>query len=501
MGIKKFLQLKKRWLAAWVLELTVIALILDKSHENIAYGFLIAALVFTLVLAVILVREVGSITKIGILGISLWAYSDLMERSGWWYSFYKWAGLYRDETTSVTNFMILGMFYLWLIGVVIFLAWILKLLLLLVKRTLTTKRRVGVAVGMAVTALVSAMGYGAYRLYVNMDNRIKTLETLAGGKQALLCNKQEVVAKTSQAIVRVVGGASEGSGVIVKDNGTIITNFHVIQTEASPKVVFTDYSFKTAKIILADKAKDIAILKIEAATPNFIPIVNRNQPLNTLDNVYSFGFPLGTNLAGGPTVQEGRFVSMRYMDGISYIHTDLSLQSGQSGGALTDRCGNLLGINQMTLSGAAFTISTGTVLDTWFNLLSVENPLKDVKKIEFKSDESPEEAVRAFYNYQKVRQLDKAYTLLSPEAVNHAPFEEWVKGYAEVIDVEVVSAKLDEKDPYVVAVKLISQDLVGQNVVYKYFEGLWRVVKIDGHNRLTDHNIKEIPQPGWEWFY
>jgi serine protease Do len=333
-----------------------------------------------------------------------------------------------------------------------------------------------------------------------LEQRIAKIESVIG--EALTCNETEVVESVAKSIVRVVGGESEGSGVIIDSDGLIVTNFHVIQFEPAPKVVFSDYSFEQAEIVMASKEIDLAVLKIKptklmALKPDTIAA----SELQPLQQVLAFGFPWGTDIAGGVTIQRGGFVSLRNLEGVEMIHTDISLNPGNSGGALTDRCGRLIGINTAGVAGMGFAISAEQLNLTIATLATAEDPLKDVEKIEFKPFESPVESVKAFYNFQKVRQLEKAYKLLSPFEFNKVPFAEWEAGYANVIDVELVMVKADPDKDNRVQIKLVSKDLVGQEVIYKYFEGWWDTVLDTESYYLGKHQIIEIDPPGWSWWY
>lgn len=338
----------------------------------------------------------------------------------------------------------------------------------------------------------------------DLTSRVERIENKLGGNDVLNCDRKEVVEKVSKSIVRVVGAYSEGSGVIIDHNGTILTNYHVVNGEPSPKIVFSDYSKTTAEYVGIDEYVDLAILKIDLDTPNYTSLSNGNlyflTSLNPLDTVYSFGFPLGTDVAGDVTVQEGHFASIRDNGGVKYIHTDLSLQNGQSGGALTDVCGNLIGINQSTLSGASFSISSPSVFNSIEATMKKENPLEGVTKIDFLENQSGLEAVRAFYNYQVVHQLQKAYGLLSEDFLGDVSYEEWIEGYADVIGIDII--KIEETDEEnTIQIKIASIDLVDEDRVDKYFEGTWKTENQNGLWRLVKPSIKEVEDPDWDWFY
>lgn len=300
----------------------------------------------------------------------------------------------------------------------------------------------------------------------------------------------------------MVGGVGEGSGVIVKPNGTIATNHHVIQFEPSPKVVFPDYSFETAEILMADKNSDLAILKINKdSLPSISFDTSASDQLQPLQPLLAFGFPLGTMLPGQASIQQGRFVSFRNANGINYIQTDLSLNQGNSGGALTDTCGNLVGINTAGVAGLGMAVSASTALDTWFDLLNREDPLQDVTKLEFRPNDSPLETVRAFYNYQKARKLEEAYALLSDNFLKGATFENWKRGYQPLIDTQLMEIRNPDGASNTIFFKLVTKELIGEEIVAKYFDGIWEVREVDGSLKLWDPKIREVTNPSWDWFF
>lgn len=365
-----------------------------------------------------------------------------------------------------------------------------------------------VIIGM--TLIFVALPIGAERYYsyqleknneVDLLERINRIEKHMGGEKALSCDKDEIVRNVSKNIVRVVGVFSEGSGVVIENDGTIITNYHVVAGEPSPKIVFSDYSKYPAIYIGVDKHLDLAVLKIDKSTPDYLSFGDVAPfTLAPLTPVYSFGFPLGTDIVGGVTVQEGKFVSMRTMEGVDYLHTDLSLQEGQSGGALTDVCGNLLGLNQSSLAGASFSISNIDLFTSVFKLMNSEFDQTDIDIIEFKENESALEAVRAFYNYQVIHQLEKSFNLLAESYLDGLSFEKWSEGYENVVGIDLIAITQEDANN-TIYVKFVSTDLEGSSKVHRYFEGTWQTEKIDDQWKLIKPKIKQIDDPDWAWFY
>ena len=167
----------------------------------------------------------------------------------------------------------------------------------------------------------------------------------------------------TKTIVQVqVGNVSEdgeflpnggGSGVVISDEGLIMTNHHVIDNSTEVRVVFEDGRMYESKIIGSDKLTDIGLLKISAS--NLIPIsIGNSDALLVGDLAVAIGHPL--TLGAAPTVTTGVVSALaRRLDvggeamnsGVTLfglIQTDAPITRGSSGGALINSNGELIGI-------------------------------------------------------------------------------------------------------------------------------------------------------------
>ena len=145
---------------------------------------------------------------------------------------------------------------------------------------------------------------------------------------------------------------SLGSGVIVRSDGTIITNHHVVAGADEIKVVLADRREFDARVVGSDKRTDLAILKIEpgALKLPFLPFRDSDD-LEVGDIVLAIGNPFGL----GQTVTSGIISALaRTQVGINnlnfFIQTDASINPGNSGGALITMDGRLIGINSAIYS-------------------------------------------------------------------------------------------------------------------------------------------------------
>ena len=154
---------------------------------------------------------------------------------------------------------------------------------------------------------------------------------------------------------------SLGSGSIVRADGVVLTNHHVIDSATEIMVVTADRREWPAKVLLDDPRADLAVLKIDPkgeVLPT-IPIDDAATP-QVGDLVLAIGDPFGV----GQTVTNGIVSALARTDvGISdysfFIQTDASINPGNSGGPLVDMAGNLIGVNTAILSGSGSSAGIG----------------------------------------------------------------------------------------------------------------------------------------------
>ncbi len=145
---------------------------------------------------------------------------------------------------------------------------------------------------------------------------------------------------------------SLGSGVILRSDGIVVTNNHVIEGATELKVVLADRREFTAKLLLADPKVDLAVLKIDNGTEK-LPILPfaADESAAVGDLVLAIGNPFGV----GQTVTSGIVSALARPDvGITdysyFIQTDAAINPGNSGGALVDMNGRLMGVNTAIFS-------------------------------------------------------------------------------------------------------------------------------------------------------
>jgi Do/DeqQ family serine protease len=154
---------------------------------------------------------------------------------------------------------------------------------------------------------------------------------------------------------------SLGSGVLVRSDGVIITNNHVVAGGQEIMVSLADRREFPARILLADPRTDLAVLKIDA--PDRLPVlaIDDSSEAQVGDLVLAIGDPFGV----GQTVTNGIISALgRTADpdggaASSYIQTDAAINPGNSGGALVDMDGDLIGVNSFILSRSGTSSGVG----------------------------------------------------------------------------------------------------------------------------------------------
>ncbi|WP_019914578.1 S1C family serine protease [Paenibacillus sp. HW567] len=171
-----------------------------------------------------------------------------------------------------------------------------------------------------------------------------------------------------------------GSGVIYKKNdgkAFIITNNHVIDGAGKLEVVTVDGETRKATLVGADKVSDIAVLSIDAKGINTIAQIGDSSKLRFGETVIAIGNPLGLgdSLTSGIVSYTERTIPVSLnQDGVydweqEVIQTDAAINEGNSGGALVDLDGKVIGINTMKISdtgveGLGFAIPANHVIET-----------------------------------------------------------------------------------------------------------------------------------------
>ncbi len=168
-----------------------------------------------------------------------------------------------------------------------------------------------------------------------------------------------------------------GSGVIIREDGYIVTNNHVIEGATKIEVTLNSNQTYPATLIGTDPATDVALLKIEATGLPIIPFGDSDK-LRLGEWVIAIGSPydLRSTITAGIVSAKGRSMPNNGEFKIeSFIQTDAAVNPGNSGGALVDRAGNLVGINTAIISqtgsysGYSFAVPSNMVKKIAYDLM------------------------------------------------------------------------------------------------------------------------------------
>ena len=196
---------------------------------------------------------------------------------------------------------------------------------------------------------------------------------------------QEIYERNIPSVVSITAstgsGSATGTGVILSSNGYLVTNYHVVRQALSVAATLTDGRELRASLVGQDPVSDLAVLQVDAddLTPAQF---GDSDSLRVGDAVVAIGDPLGVELRG--TMTDGIVSAISrdvQVDGrtMNLIQTNAALNSGNSGGPLINRFGQVIGINTMKIGafadssgveGLGFAIPSATVQEVVNQLLS-----------------------------------------------------------------------------------------------------------------------------------
>ncbi len=168
---------------------------------------------------------------------------------------------------------------------------------------------------------------------------------------------------TQKRQVQTPRKTASGSGVIISADGYIVTNNHVVEGADELTVTLNDNKEFSARIVGTDKVTDLALIKIDGKNLPAITIAN-SENIKVGEWVLAVGNPLGLNntVTAGIVSAKARSLGANSVE--SFIQTDAAINAGNSGGALVNTRGELVGVNAMlysqtgSYSGYGFAIPT-----------------------------------------------------------------------------------------------------------------------------------------------
>ena len=194
--------------------------------------------------------------------------------------------------------------------------------------------------------------------------KVDTGELLTGA-QVFAANVNSTVGITTSITTNFWGysttSAASGSGIVLTDNGYILTNYHVIEDSQSVTVSTYDGASYDASVVGFDQSNDIAVLKVDAE--GLSPaVLGKSGDLSVGDQVVAVGNPLGEltfTMTQGIVSALDRDVTLSSGSSMKLIQTDCAINSGNSGGALFNMYGEVVGITNAKFSSS----SSGASID------------------------------------------------------------------------------------------------------------------------------------------
>jgi Do/DeqQ family serine protease len=269
-----------------------------------------------------------------------------------------------------------------------------------------------------------------------------------------------------------------GSGVIISSDGYIITNNHVIESAQNIKVILNDKREFEAKLVGADPSTDIALLKVEAKDLQFLTYGNSND-LKLGEWVLAVGNPfnLTSTVTAGIVSARSRNLGINedQLSIESFIQTDAVVNSGNSGGALVNQQGNLIGINTAiysrtgSYSGYSFAVPVTIVSKVVEDLKKygeVQRALLGVNISDINANLAKElklEKVEGVYvggvpengaaREAGIREKDVIIQVEGKQIKNTAELQEKISQYRPGDKVNVIVIRNNEKKPFTVTLR------------------------------------------------
>jgi putative serine protease PepD len=217
---------------------------------------------------------------------------------------------------------------------------------------------------------------GAAALTSGEQNTITVYEKVAPS----IVNITTAVCEQEFFFCSIPTGSNSGSGIVLKEDGTIVTNYHVVSDAQRIQVTLSDGRQKKAEIVASSPREDLAIIRTESVESPLKPIVfGDSDRLEVGEKVLAIGNPfgLGQTLSLGVVSMTGRNIRNDGMILRNLIQTSAAINPGNSGGALVNSAGELVGMNTAILSptgtnvGIGFAIPANRIKHVVPNLLNV----------------------------------------------------------------------------------------------------------------------------------
>ena len=179
----------------------------------------------------------------------------------------------------------------------------------------------------------------------------------------------QLIDKLKPSVVRITTQDGFGSGFIVHKDGYVVTNAHVVDESASPRVELTGGRSFRGEVDVAFNDADLALVKIVNPPDLSVARLGDSGQIKDGTEVFTLGFPLGHAL---PTTTKGIVSARGLMEGVENFQIDAAINPGNSGGPLFDMNGEIVGVNTSIrrrsadgriVDGVGFSITSNEVIE------------------------------------------------------------------------------------------------------------------------------------------
>ena len=144
-------------------------------------------------------------------------------------------------------------------------------------------------------------------------------------------------------VVTIMNDIGSGSGVLVSDDGYLLTNAHVVGDGKQARIRWSDGFETLGEVVRVSKNRDVAIIKTDPR--DRMPLAIKRGAVTPGQRVYAIGSPRGKEFQG--TVTSGVISADRVFDGLRFIQSDTTVSPGSSGGPLLDETGSVIGLTDL----------------------------------------------------------------------------------------------------------------------------------------------------------
>ena len=155
----------------------------------------------------------------------------------------------------------------------------------------------------------------------------------------------DVIESIQDSVVQIITGGSSGSGFIIRADGLVVTNEHVVGNARTVRVWLTNGRSYEGEVLERDATSDLALVKIGDNQRFEALAIGDPKRVRVGDEVLALGFPLADRIGSDFTVTRGIVSSKRTEIGVEQFQTDAAINPGNSGGPLVNNSGEVIGVN------------------------------------------------------------------------------------------------------------------------------------------------------------